>query len=411
MKHVTTVIIGAGQCGLAMSRALSSRAIDHVVLERNVVGNSWHHERWDSLRLLTPNWMNVFFGRSCGDPDGYMHSRDFARILDLVAADINAPVETNTEVRRVSRHGDGYRVETDRDIWSCDSVVLASGGAARPSLPDFHTAVPGDTNVLTAATYRRPQQIAEGRVLVVGASASGLQIASELNEAGRDVVLAVGQHLRLPRRYRGADILTWMHVAGILDTHYTEVDDIDRLRRAPSLALQGDPSFRDLDLNTLQNQGVEIVGRLAAINDGNAWFSGGLPNLCTSSDLKLKRLLERIDTWISDNRPGPGAPAADTFVPTRFPDAPRLSIGLSAGRVGTIIWATGFIPDHRFVNLPVFDHKGHIRHNGGKVAPGLYVLGLPYLRRARSSHISGAVGDAQALATHLADRLPRRLYA
>ena len=218
----------------------------------------------------------------------------------------------------------------------------------------------------------------------------------------------MGNHLRLPRRYRGADILWWMHRIGALDVPYTKVEDLDRLRRNPSLPLSGDASLADLDLNSLQDLGIEIVGRLASMNDGTAWFSGSLANACASADLKLDRLLDRIDALAEARRivaePPYRLPA------TRVPETPRLSLRLGGGGIRSVIWATGHRPDHHWVKLPVFDGKGRIRHVGGVVGDGLCVMGLRYLRTARSTHIAGARGT-RALARHLASRPALRTAA
>jgi putative flavoprotein involved in K+ transport len=405
MKRVTTIVVGAGQCGLAMSRELSRRSIDHVVLERGRIGNSWRTERWDSLRLLTPNWLNGLFGRMPSDPDGYMPAADFAANLASAASDISAPVIETTRVTSVRGWDNGYVVQTDQGALSSTSVVLATGACGLPRVPAFASDLPKSVAQFTSHSYRSPSQLPDGSVLVVGASASGLQIARELALSGRRVTLAVGQHTRLPRVYRGADILTWMHLVGVLDTPFTRVDDLERMRRQPSLTLLGDPDRVDLDLNALQALGVEISGRLVAVTEGTAWFSGSLANLCASSDLKLNRLLGRIDEWVRARGFEELVDPSEHFAPTQIPDDPILSLDLRAQGVGSVIWATGYTPDHSFVDLPVFDRKGRVRHQGGIVGNGLYVMGMPHMRTARSSHISGAQRDARALARHLGGSL------
>ena len=411
MSHVTTVIIGAGQCGLAMSRELSRHSIDHVVLERGRTGNSWRAERWDSLRLLTPNWMSAPPGHSYGgtEPDGFMSCADFAVSLQRAAALDGVPVRQETTVLSLDAFGGGYRVDTDQGSIFCDSVVLATGECALPRIPALAKGLPHSIVQLTPQSYKRPADVPEGGTLVVGASASGLQIARELAGAGRRVTLAVGNHLRLPRRYRDADILWWMHRLGVFNELHTGSTDLDRLRRLPSLPLAGDPPGVALDLNSLQDLGVEIVGRLASATDGVAWFSGSLANLCASADLKLARLLDRIDSFA--DRRGFCDEAPSRFPPTRLPASPRLSLSLRKSGMTSVLWATGYEPDHRWISLPVFDGKGRIRHRGGVVGGGIYVMGLRYLRTARSSHIAGAARDARALAQHLAAGLVQQAAA
>jgi putative flavoprotein involved in K+ transport len=410
----TCVVVGAGHAGLAMSRCLSERGIDHVVLERGEVANSWRRERWDSLRLLTPNWLSRLPGyRYQGThPDGFMSMSEVIGFIDAYARVIDAPVYTGTRVTAVRPERDGYRVSTAHGDWRCRTVVIASGAFNVPVLPAMAAAVPRDVECISARDYRRPDQLADGGVLVVGASASGLQLADEIRRSQRPVMLAVGEHVRMPRRYRGADIQRWLDAAGVLDERYDAVDDIARARRVPSPQLVGSVDGTTLDLNALAARGVELVGRVAGLRGRELQFSGSLRNVCALADLKQARLLETIDRWIDAAGAMPGGlmPSAPPQrpAPTRVGDAPRLSLDLGRGEIRTILWATGFRPDYSWLHVPVFDAKGRLRHDGGVVAaPGLYVMGLPFLRRRKSSFIHGAEDDARDLCAHLLDYLAR----
>ncbi len=402
MKHISTIVIGAGQAGLAMSHALSKRSEPHVVLERGDVANSWRTERWDSLRLLTPNWQSRIPGQVYAgpNPDGFMSMPEIIGFLSRYAAGISAPLETGTTVLSVTRDGNGYRISTDKGDWSCRNLVLANGACGQPVIPRLAADIPQEIRQLTPNNYKSPDQLAQGGVLVVGASATGVQLASELCAAGHDVVLSAGHHIRMPRFYRGRDVQWWMDRSGLLAASIEEVDDISRLRNVPSLQLVGDASARFLDLNRLQANGVEIVGRLAGLRDSKALFSGALANVAMLSDLKMNRTLEHFDAW-AEEMDLAGLPTPERFNPTELPANPRLNLELGCGRISTIIWATGFQPDFRWLHLPVFDGKGRIVHEGGVVAPGLYVLGLPFLRTRKSSLIDGVGSDSMALADHL----------
>jgi putative flavoprotein involved in K+ transport len=251
--------------------------------------------------------------------------------------------------------------------------------------------------------YRNPSQIEQGGVLVVGASASGIQIAEELQRAGRPVTLAVGEHIRAPRVYRGRDIEWWMDVTGVHDERYDATADIVRARSVPSLQLLGTPERRSIDLNSLRAMGVTLVGRLAGINDGKAQFSGSLRNHCALSDLKMNRLLDTIDAWAAENGLDAEVDPPHRFEPTEVAASPPLGINLGNGAIRTIIWATGFRPDYSWLDVPVLDRKGRVRHDGGVTdAPGLYLLGMQFLRRRKSALIDGAGDDARELSTHLA---------
>jgi putative flavoprotein involved in K+ transport len=387
-----------------MSRCLAERSIDHVLLERGEVAHTWRTERWDSLRLLTPNWQSRLpgFGYDGNDPDGY---RTMPEVIDFIATyakAISAPVRTHTTVTSVRNAETGYLVRTNRGDWRCRTVVLASGACNIARVPSFADRVPPSVATLTAQSYRNPRQLADGGVLVVGASSSGTQIAHELQRSGRAVTLAVGEHIRAPRVYRGRDLEWWMDAAGVLDERYDQVDDIARARRVPSLQLAGTPDRSTLDLNALSDIGVRLVGRLAGITeDGKAQFAGSLRNMCALSDLKMRRLLDLIDEWARAN--GLDGEPPDRLPPTRVEEAPPLGMDLVKSGIKTIVWAGGYRPDYSWLELDVFDRKGMITHDGGIISsPGVYLMGMQFLRRRKSALIDGAGDDARDLSAHLA---------
>src|SRR5688572_10850478 len=386
---------------------LTERSIEHVVLERGDVANSWRRERWDSLRLLTPNSQSRLPGyRYQGDdPDGFMTMSEVVDFIGGFAAAIDAPVRRHTEVMKARPADDGYRIATSQGELECRSLIIASGACNAPSVPALRDAVPPSVASVTPFDYRNPQSLPEGGVLVVGASATGVQLADELRRSGRHVLLSVGEHVRLPRTYRGRDVLWWMEASGIWDQRYDEIDDVERARKLPSPQLVGSPQRTTLDLNALSTEGVEIVGRLAAVRDGRALFSGGLRNQFALADLKMSRLLDSFDEWALGARDIDALPP-ERFEPTRVPPAPRLHLDLTSGEIRSILWATGFKPDYRWLDVPVLDRKGRLQHDGGVVAaPRLYAIGLPVLRRRKSTFIHGAEDDARDLVAHLARAL------
>ena len=394
--------------GLAASRCLTARSIDHVVLERGEIANSWRRERWDSLRLLTPNWQSRLPGYQYegADPDGYMTMREVIDFISRFAVLSDAPVRTHTTVTCVKRTDAGYDVTTTNGNLRCRAVVLASGACNVPSVPSLGQAVPPSIQSFTPFSYRNPNDLPEGGVLIVGASATGVQLADEIRRSGRPVTLSVGEHVRLPRTYRGRDVLWWMDASGVWNQRYNEIDDLTRVRRLPSPQLIGTPERMTLDLNALSSAGVEIVGRLAAVRDGQALFSGGLRNQFALADLKMNRLLGTFDEWARSHAREAEVGPPERFEPTRAPASSRLKLDLRNGELRSIVWATGFRPDYSWLDVPVIDDKGHLRHDGGVVdAPGLYALGLPVLRRRKSTFIHGAEDDARELVDHLAQYL------
>ena len=401
-----------------MSRCLAYRAIDHVVLERGDVAHTWRTERWDSLRLLTPNWQSRLpgFGYTGDDPDGYRTIPEVIAFIEDYARAIAAPVRAHTTVTSVRRDDAGYLVRTDRGDWHCATVVLASGACNIARVPAFANQVPPSITCLSAQQYRNPNQLSDGGVLVAGASASGTQIACELARSGRAVVLAVGEHIRAPRMYRGKDLQWWMDAAGVLDERYDQVDDIARVRRVPSLQLAGTPDRSTLDLNTLTELGVTLVGRLAGLVDGQAQFAGSLRNMCALSDLKMGRLLETIDAFARDHGFDGIVEPPHRLPPTRVVDDSPLIMDLANSsrsnkrNIRTIIWCAGYRPDYSWLEIPVLDHKGMIRHDGGITeSPGLYLMGAPFMRRRKSTLIDGAGDDARELSAHLASYVDARV--
>jgi putative flavoprotein involved in K+ transport len=363
------------------------------------------------MRLLTPNWLSRLPGlRYEGpDPDGYMTVGEVTEFIERFAKVSRAPVRTGVTVTSVRPAGDGYHVTTSHGEIHARTVVIASGACNRPTVPPFSEAVPASVGQLTPFGYRDPAQLPDGRVLVVGASATGVQLAAELRRSGRPVTLSVGEHVRLPRTYRGRDVLWWMDASGVWDQRYDEVEDLTRARRLPSPQLVGTPERATLDLNALTSMGVELVGRWAAVRDGRALFSGGLRNVFSLADLKMERLLDTFDEWAKTSGYDAEVGPPERLAATRVPEPARLQLDLRSGEIRTIVWATGFRPDYGWLDVPVVDAKGQLNHEGGVVgSPGLYALGLPVLRRRKSTFICGIEDDAREVIDHLTGYLAVR---
>lgn len=407
-RFINTLIIGAGQAGLSMSHCLSKQGVEHALLERGEVANSWKTERWDSLRLLSPNWQTRLadYQYEGDNPDGFMTCDQFTEYLENYSRQLQAPIHTKVNVEQVSSTQNGYRVVTNQGEWQCRALVMANGICDKPFVPKIAANLPAKVHALTPKFYRNPDQLPAGGVLVVGASASGLQIAREIRRSGRQVILAVGEQVRMPRCYRGKDVQWWLDQSGILGHRYDEMEDLERLRRLPSAQLIGSDEYVNLDLNTLQDDGVEIAGRLAFIHNDRLQFSGSLNNVCKMADLKMRRMLKSIDDFIAKQPYRKEVPESDVPEDTHVPTSPRLELDLARENINTVIWATGYRPDYSWLKVPVLDARGRLKHDGGVVAsPGLYVLGLPFMRRRNSAFIDGVARDAEELAPHLAKYL------
>jgi putative flavoprotein involved in K+ transport len=404
--HVQTVIVGAGQAGLALSHRLALAGHGHVVLERGRVGERWRSERWDSLSLLTPNWLNRLPGApALPEPDGFLGRADLIAHLEAYAD--GAPVREHTTVERVRRKPHGYHVATDRGDWHVRNVVIATGAADLPRIPAAAASVPPSVHQLHSRRYRRPAQIPDGGVLVVGAGPSGQQLALELRRAGRDVTLAVGRHTRMPRRYRGRDVFAWLHAAGHLDVHVDDVPDLAAARRAPSFPVSGAAGGEPLGLDRLAGLGVVIAGRLERVSGRHAHFGADLEREVRDADRRVQRILGQIDAHIEYT--GAAAEPGEVPPPLALPPGPsRAELGTG---IRTVLWATGYRRSYPWLDVPVVDAAGEIVHREGVTpAPGLFALGLR-LQRTRGSHLIGGVGDdaariADAIVARSSDAMP-----
>ncbi|HSI92725.1 MAG TPA: NAD(P)-binding domain-containing protein [Jiangellaceae bacterium] len=398
MRRIDTVVIGAGQAGLATSRCLTEVGREHIVLDRGRPAESWRSARWDSLHLLTPNWMSRLPGWSYqgDDPEGFMSVGDLVRYLDSYAVSFEAPVQPWTSVTEVRPDDGGYRVTTTGGNWTARHVVVAAG--PRPRVPEQAAGLAPDIWQLHTNRYRNPMVLPPGGVLVVGASASGVQIANELRLAGRNVTLAVGTHSRLPRRYRGMDIMWWLEQTGALNRTVDDVSDVDRARGEPSSQLAGG---RNLDLNILNDHGVTITGRLVGIDGHRARFGGELPVTTAAAEAKLRRTLTTIDEYIAGAGLEREVLPPDEIRPVRLPPGPT-SVDLRAAGISTVIWATGFDYRYPWLRVPVHDPSGDIRqYRGVTDARGLYTVGLRFMHRRNSQFIDGVRHDARTIVQHL----------
>jgi putative flavoprotein involved in K+ transport len=406
MYATDVAIIGAGQAGLAMSCCLSVLGIDHVVFERGEIGARWRSHVWDSLRLLTPNWLNSLPDSPYqgDDPDGFMRHGDFLARLEAYAATIGAPVMAGTEVLSLAREQEGFCLVTSRGSWRARAAIVATGQCDLPRMPE--QACASKALNLHSSQYRSPRTLPAGGVLVVGASASGVQIAEELARDGRSVTLAVGRHSRVPRMWRGRDIFWWMDRLGILSERTLSLPDPESARREPVVQLAGRPDRSNIDLPALQSLGVRLTGRFAGAETDSISFSDDLALNVACAQGKLERLLQRIDAFA-----GPGT-NGDTIAPVKLaPETPR-RLSLKAENIRTIIWATGFRRDFSWLRIPAaIRPDGEIAHQDGAVfVPGLFALGFRLLRK-RDSHFIGGVGsDAVVLAQQIREFLEQRSW-
>ena len=403
IQKINTVIVGGGQAGLAMSEHLSGMRIPHVVFERGRVAERWRSERWDSLVANGPAWHDRFPGLKFDglSPEAFPPKERMAKYFEDYSKMIDAPVHTGVEVMEVARHEGrtGYLVNTSEGVYDATNVVVATGPFQLPAYPRM---IPESTPVLQlhSAGYKNPGQLPQGAVLVVGAGASGSQIAEELRQAGRTVYLSVGEHYRPPRSYRGRDYVWWLGALGLWD----EVR-VRPKKQHVAFAVSGYEGGKTVDFRRLAHSGITLVGLTKGFKDGVLEFEGGLVNDVAEGDSAYFGVLREADAYIEENGLDlPPEPDAWKLLPD--PDClkePILGLDLAKAGITTVLWATGFKSDYSWLKVNVFDDKGSPFHKRGiTVMNGVYFLGLPNLVNRASSFIYGVWHDAKYIADHIA---------
>ena len=400
---IDTLIVGAGQAGVAMSEHLSKLGVPHLVLERNRIAERWRTGRWDSLVANGPAWHDRFPGLEFDDisPDGFAPKERVADYFEAYARKFKAPIRTGVEVKKVERNvgRPGFTIETSQGVIEASRVVAATGPFQRPVIPPI---APKDAQLLQihSADYRNPGQLPEGAVLVVGAGSSGVQIADELQRSGKQVYLSVGAHDRPPRAYRNRDFCWWLGVLGEWDQAAMKPG-----REHVTIAVSGAQGGRTVDFRGLAHAGMVLVGLTQAFNGSVATFQPNLAENLARGDENYLALLDAADAYIERNGLDlPEEPEArHTFPEPDCVTQPILELDLAKAGVTSIIWATGFAVDYSWLKVDAFDDNGKPQHQRGVSSePGVYFLGLPWQSRRGSSFIWGVWHDAKYVADHIA---------
>jgi len=401
--QVDTVVVGAGQAGLAVSYYLRAFGVEHVVLERGRAGESWRSARWDSFTLVTPNWMNRLPGYDVagGAARQFLPRDAVVSLLDGFACGL--PVHIGTEVLSVEACARGYDVVTAGGRMTTRALVVASGGQRRPVIPHLAFALPADIHQSDAGHYRNPGALPPGAVLVVGSGQSGMQIATDLAAAGRKVLLATSRVPRVPRRYRGRDVHEWGVELGLYDQPAEAVTDLAEFRR-PHPMLSGAHGGQTLAYQQLARDGVRLLGRLADVEGYTLRFGPDLPQNARYADEAAEQFRRTVDEYVA--RAGIAALPPDTDPTERpepaFREAPA-ALDARKEQISTVLWCTGFGPDTGWLRVPVRRPDGTIEHARGVTAfPGLYVAGHPWLTTRGSGLLYGVAADATRIAQHIA---------
>ena len=412
-RRTEVIVVGGGQAGLAMSYYLTAQGRDHIVLEQRRIAESWRSKRWDSLRLIGPNWTLRLPGYAYtgDDPDSFMGKDDVVDYLVTYAASFGAPVHEGVKVTTIERDptGIGFVVSTADGIYNAAQVVIATGALQRPFIPNLAADLPAEIAQYSPYTYQRPSALPPGAVLIVGSGQSGCQIAEDLRRAGQTVYLSVSRSWGTPRRYRGQDAAYWARAVG---WSQRKVADLPPSVRAglPNPQLTGADGGHDLTLYTLAREGVILVGRIRGFHDGTAVFASDLAAKLAWNDEQARRFLRSIDDHVREQ--GVDAPMEDfpacLIRPSCLNGAAQEELDLAEAGISAVVWATGYRPDLNWVRLPVLDDEGYAIHRRGVTAvPGCYFLGLDWLHTAYSSQFGGLSDDATYLASVIADQRPK----
>lgn len=404
-ERVDTVVIGGGQAGLAVSYCLTQRRRPHLVLEKRRIGNVWRSERWDSFTLVTPNWTLKLpgFPYAGDDPDGFLQREDIVRYLEAYAGLFDPPVREGVEVTSVRGSEHGLAVESSAGIFEAANVVVAAGFFQKPRLPWFSSQLSPHLFQLHTSQYRNPDQLPPGAVLVVGSGQSGCQIAEELYQAGRQVFLSTGKVGRLPRRYRGRDIMQWAQMIGLFDRTADKLESPED-RFDPNPQATGRDGGHTINLHQFALDGVTLLGRLKDARGSQISLAADLMDNLAMADAFSAEVLKVIDKVIAEH--GIDAPPSDEPVLRAGYDCEVITeLDLDAAGITSVIWAAGYTFDYSWVKFPVFDEYGYpVQQQGATAQPGLYFVGLPWLHKQKSGLFMGVGEDAEHIAAHIAER-------
>jgi putative flavoprotein involved in K+ transport len=401
-RHAVAVI-GGGQAGLSISWYLTRSGIDHVVFEKERAGHTWRAERWDSFCLVTPNWQCQLpgFPYQGPDPHGFMLREEIIEYMDAFVASFSPPLLEGTNVQHLRRDAQhGFMLDTTDGLHVADQVVIAAGGYQIPVIPRCAERIPVDIVQIHSQRYRNPAQLPDGAVLVVGSGQSGCQIAEDLHLAGRKVHLCIGDAPRVARRYRGKDVVEWLHLMGYYDLPVHEHPLREGVRDKTNHYVTGRDGGRDIDLRQRALEGMELYGRLLDVKGGHFILDDDLTMCLDQADQVSESIKTSIDGFIAKS--GNSAPEEDRYRPVWVPQQERPELDYRAAGIRSIVWSIGFRTDYSWIDLPVFNGRGQPSHvRGVTPIPGAYFLGLPWLYTWGSGRFSGVARDAEYLAEHI----------
>jgi putative flavoprotein involved in K+ transport len=399
-SHYPVVVVGGGQAGLSMSYCLKERGLDHLVFEKHRLGEAWRSKRWDSFCLVTPNWQCQLpgFDYPGNDPHGFMAKEEIVQYLESYARSFNPPIKEGVIVSNLRAHESGiFEIKTSEGDCFADQVVIATGGYQIETIPRMAERFLPTVKQVHSADYKNPESMPAGAVLVVGSGQSGCQIAEDLHLAGRQVHLCVGGAPRTARRYRGKDVVSWLHEMGYYNMPVHEHPLKERVRAKANHYVTGRGGGRDIDLRKFALEGMKLYGRLRDVSGNILRFADDLKQNLDQADSVSESIKATIDKYIEANRLT--APVEPRYRPVWEPTIPTLELDYVEAAVSAVIWSVGFRTDYGWIEIPIFDGKGYPSHRRGITSvSGIYFLGLPWQYTWGSGRFSGVAQDAWFLA-------------
>lgn len=406
--HYPVVIVGGGQAGLSVSYCLKQRGVENIIFEKHSIAYSWQTKRWDSFCLVTPNWQCTLPGYEYPgeDPYGFMEKDKIVRYVKDYAQSFNPNIQEGVCVEKISRGGDCavFEIVTSAGQYTADQVVVATGGYHTPKVPRMSEALPSGLLQLHSSEYKRPADLPEGAVMVVGTGQSGCQIAEDLHLAGRQVHLCVGGAPRSPREYRGKDVVEWLDQLGYYDITVDEHPQKEAVRKKTNHYVTGRGGGREIDLRQFATEGMQLYGKLKSADGRQLTFQDNLKENLDQADEVAESIKKTIDEYIEKNNID--AVVEPPYQPVWQPQNPPTALDLQTANIHTIVWATGYHTDFSWIEIPAFDGKGYPTHQRGvTTVAGLYFIGLPWLYTWGSGRFSGVARDAEHIAGYIAHRI------
>ena len=408
MNHYHTIVVGGGQAGLGVSYYLTQKGINHTVLERGKVGESWKSQRWDSFMLNSANSMSELPGdeNTLGNRAGFLARDEFVDCLKAYTQKFELPVQTGITVTKISKGstGENYHIQTTAGSMTAENVVIASGSQNQPKIPLVSSEIPDSLMQLHSGDYKRPDALPDGATLVIGSGQSGVQVVEDLLDAGRKVYFSTSRVGRFVRRFRGRDMLVWANDIGFFSQRMSDVEDPNIAKMAQP-QISGTKGGHTVSLQSLEKMGAILLGRYQGYRGNEFHFEENLAENIMFADQISAKFRNMVDDYIVKqgiDAPPPDVDEADHADPSPEDRHPPTVLDPAEAGITSIVWCTGFGGNFSWIEGIDLDEKGvPVHENGVSPLAGLYYCGFAWLSKRRSGLICGIKEDAAYIVEHI----------